>query len=377
MTVMSATPERKLPVLPTLGGCRACVLSRYKACYGLTGVEAELGCGVRCGPACAEKGDWTCTHRPDLAERLREVGFPLSLAKPLRMPMVRPDNVYVPGVHHGKRRERVLDRPWVMLPLHKVVPMRHGPPNTIVSDRVGLEREFMIAPATKVIVAGVAQDDYLEWLAREGGRGVGRMLAALGVEAVTAPNFSLFPEAPQMHTVWNRLRMLKVCERWSDEGVPVVPHVNAHDEHDLVWWRDYLRHHPEINCVAKEFQTGNAAKKSARMALADIVWLEDQLGRPLHLYAIGGKRRIGDIKSCIRSWTLIDSKAFMAAMHREVREVVDGRPLWVSKHTAEGDPLDDHLAVNIKQYDIEIAAAKGNPFRSSRQYLLRLWPSEH
>lgn len=373
---MSVAPERKLPVLPATGGCRACVLYRYKACYGLTGFDAEQGCGVRCGPNCAEKGDWTCIHRQDLAERFREVGFPLSLAKALRTPTERPKNLYVPGVHHGKRRGEVLERPWVMLPLHKVVPMRQGPPATLVSDRAGLEREFMIAPSTKVIVVGVAQDDYLEWLARSGGRGVGKMLASLGVEAVTAPNFSLFPDAPQMHTIWNRLRVLKVCERWSDEGAPVVPHINIHDEHDLLWWRDYLRRHPEIDCIAREFVTGNASRKAARHALADVKWLEEQVGRPLHLYAIGAKRRAADIKGCLASWTLIDSKPFMAAMHREVREVINGRLQWVSKHTPKGEPLDNHLEVNIRQYDKEVAAVTGRPFRSSHQCLLRLWPSE-
>lgn len=369
---MSLGPDRRLPVVQMPGGCGRCVLFERGACYGLTGFEAALGCGAHCGPDCAEKADWTCIHRRDLFDRLRDVGFPLTLSIPLRMPEARPLCRYVPGIHHGKRRARALERPWVMVPLHKLVPMRGGPPRPVASDRAELEREFMIGPTTEVIVTGVAQDDYLEWLASFGGRGVGRMLAALNVRAVTGPNHSLFPEAPQMHTVWNRLRSLRMCERWSEEGVAVIPHVNARDENDWRWWRDYFRRHPEIDCVAKEFQTGNAARKPARTAIDDLAWLQEELGRSLHLFAIGAKRRMGEIKARFDAWTLMDSKPFMATMHRELRVEEGGERRWVSRHTAPGEPLDDRFEVNITHYDEEIAAVPRRTFRAPRQYLLRL-----
>ena len=64
---MSVAPDRKLPVVRARGGCPSCMLFQHGACYGLTGFEAEVGCGARCAPDCAENGDWTC----DLKELVR------------------------------------------------------------------------------------------------------------------------------------------------------------------------------------------------------------------------------------------------------------------------------------------------------------------
>jgi hypothetical protein len=177
--------------------------------------------------------------------------------------------------------------------------------------------------------------------------GFPELLAQIGAEHITAPNFSFPLDVPRIDNLLNRSRSLKTAEELAKAGMSVIPHLNAVTATDWEFWRDFLKEHDEITTVAKEFQTGTARVTTARWHIGYLRRLEDVLGRQLHIVAVGGRRYLPLLHK-LSAVTIVDSVPFMKAMYRRALCRREGR--WSVEQTQRDAPLDDLLATNIEEY---------------------------
>jgi hypothetical protein len=363
---MAAPRSTTLPMVSLMGapvGCEACAY--HGPCGGLDG-QQELwgcfgGCGVDCGAADGEC-DWTCPNHPQVfVRRWREVGGwpPRLTTRGLRPYEGRPQlPPYMPSIYHGRRRHGALSTSDVVVPTYKLLgrtrDVRYG---SRAVDAADLRARFGLHPQARVLLLSVAQDRYLERYWRyAGSRGVPAVLAQLGVEAITIPNFSIFTDAPRTHTLWNIARMLRVGEELSAAGVTVIPHLNAGTQRDWDVWRDLLRENPQIQYVCKEFQTGLSKPDAGREAIEAMRRLRDDLGREIHPVVVGARRFIPELTLHFPRFTLVTATPFFRTMHRK-QLAANRHTTWIDAKTAPGAPLDDLLEYNVTRYDARVRAA--------------------
>lgn len=333
------------PVAPQ--GCGVCAFR--PTCGGLE-QQAFYGCFDACGPCGFEQGrcDYSCPRKPDDFWR---------------------DWIEVGGLHPQQRREI----PGVALPLSQYIPMvRHGSSRvrTLASEVVALNtfdvlgaqlqcrdqsaeelrKRFLISPDAVVLFISVSHDKSVEafWESRD--RANLEDLKRLGVAAVSTPNFSIFDDAPRIHSVRNLWRILRTAEDLADAGVMPILHVNAVCREDWKWWAKQIRRNPAVKYISKEFQTGLQDPQRAADALTGLQRLQDEIGHELHPIIIGGRRVMHQVAQSFREFSLVDSKPFMATVWRR-RITVDGATLAEIQYpTAPDETLDHLLYRNLSAY---------------------------
>jgi hypothetical protein len=230
---------------------------------------------------------------------------------------------------------------------------RDGKFGSIARDAKALRHAFGLEDGTKIIVSSVGKDAYLERLWRDHQiHGVPDLLASLNVQAVTVPNFSFFEDAPLVHALYNRNRMLRLAERFSAGGLSIVPHLNALTESHWRFWEDYLRSQPQLTCVCKEFQTGLKPAQRREAAFDRLVRLQDAVGRDLHPVLLGGRALLPRLKEHFKSYSIVDATPFLKTHKRKgLRRDQVEEFSWVSRRSLRGAPLDSQLETCIKEYE--------------------------
>jgi hypothetical protein len=329
-------------------GCYTCPL--LNECGGYTRRGGGWSCMDRCS-TCDQNCDLVCLKKPTaFARDLLEVGgFGFRNIPPLLQPVgwsAFPR--YIPVVQHGYAREEPAPLDWAALPLREVLRMRHGVYGPVAQTPAALRAHFGIAPSTSLILLGTGKDKpieaYWRWRRRHAAP---RALAQLEFAGGIVPNYSFFLEDPRPQHLFNRKRSLICATEWSREGMPVVPYLQALTDADWRYWEDFLRVHPNIQVVAKEFQTGLAAPERGERTLTRLAQLQDTVGRRLHLMAIGAARYLHRLPKLFDSWTLLDSVPFMKAVKRRVAAAVSRRIRW---QPALGEPVEDLLLHNVGRY---------------------------
>jgi hypothetical protein len=229
---------------------------------------------------------------------------------------------------------------------------------------------------TQVLLVSVAKDPKVErFWSRHQKDDLPSVLSELGIAGITVPNFSFFEDAPRIHNIWNRWRMIRVAERLSEAGLAVIPHLNALETSDWDFWTGFLREHPHITCIAKEFQTGNRKIRYAREAIDDLRSLEQRLGRSLHPILIGASFAWGEAKASLKRVTLVDSSPFLKTVHRQELVINSaGIRKWHLVRTDKDTLLDARLVKNIETYAAWARNVRPKHVRVPRQQLLRLGP---
>lgn len=304
----------------------------FDGCGGLDEQQTTLeGCFASCGNLVQPEGvseceffNWVCPCRgAAFRELVREVGT--LYARPwrgLRAPTVELPH-YIPMVRHGSGRKTPLAYPVVGISITDLMPQtREATYGPIVDTAEGLRARFGLAPGTKVILSGVANDPVIEYFWRyHTVREVVARLSALDIAAVTTPNFSLPRNAPRTHSLYNLKRLVIGAERLS-AGLGVIPHINAVTEHDWLMWAWLLRGQPHIRYIACEMQTGYRSPARARWAIEKFAELQDRIGRALHPVAMGGVQHTALFAAHFDSFTVVDSHPFISAVkHREIMRV--------------------------------------------------------
>ncbi len=212
-----------------------------------------------------------------------------------------------------------------------------------------LRSRLGLAHTTKLLLLGTGKDRPIEsyWRWRRL-HATPQALAQVGLSGAIAPNYSLFLEDPRPQHMFNRKRSLLCAAEWSAAGVAAVPYLQAVAPADWLYWETFLRDHPEITVVAKEFQTGHARPEQGARAIEMLGRLQDRLQRRLHVVAVGAARFRGLLAQRFDSWTILDSEPFMKAIKRRAADRVDERRVrW---RRAIGEDVCDLLAHNVSRY---------------------------
>jgi len=202
-------------------------------------------------------------------------------------------------------------------------------------------------------------------------------MAQMGVDLVIGPNFSHPSDAVRTETHANRMRQLICLAEMSAVGLTVVPHLNAVDSTDWRFWGQYLREQTGIRVVAKEFQTGDKDTEEGRLVIDRISAIQEAVGRPLHLIAVGAAQFAGYVAARFPKFTILDSTPFMktVAGHREF-VVENMEPRWKKRFFDPEDPIDSLFGHNLAGYSawLQDAASHG---RGNRIALVRRQKNRH
>jgi len=359
-------------------GCPKCVYRRE--CGGLDEQQQIWGCFPICNNCDPDQCDWTCPNNPAVFQRRwQEVGGlnqgPPGPLRPVPRTVRLPD--YVPEILHGSSRQGGFSAPVVAIPMHRLLRLKGQEYGAIATDPDDLRHRFGLAPDARVLLVSVALDPTIERFWRHARKArIGQVISRLGILGMTVPNFSFFEDAPRPHTLWNRYRMMRSAEALSEDGVPIIPHLNALQENDWAFWRDLLRNQSGIRVVAKEFHTGLAFRDKGLKAVEDLARLQRDVGRDLHPLIIAGGRFSRELARHFSAFTIVDSVPFSKTVMGRRRAIVhpDRRLEWRLEETPRGQPLDDRLRYNFAAYRDWLA---GNRLiedtTSARQTSLPFW----
>jgi hypothetical protein len=277
--------------------CHTCYF--FGACGGFQGEGSLYDCFV--ANCCEYRGKdmskctAVCPRKPDFAAWMAELGGrPFDYIPRFTQPHVALPR-YIPLIDHNYRRLRPLDCPVVALDTYKVMRERRGEDGpvytTISKTRDGLRSAFGLAPATTIVLRGVAKDPPLErWWEYQLVDEAPRQLAQLGIAVVVAPNFSHFLDVPRTDNLFNRVRQMICIEELAAAGHCVVPHVSTTTPFDWQYWAKFLRENSTVRLVAKEFQTGYRTAGQGFQAVDRLARLQDEIGRALEPIIIGGSQ---------------------------------------------------------------------------------------
>jgi hypothetical protein len=265
---------------------------------------------------------------------------------------------YVPCLQHSSSRAGTLGVQYAAIPTFVLYShTREG--GVKYKGASDLRRKFGLDRHCRVIASTIGPDAKLEnyWRYRHE-KGYLLHLARLGLTHIIAPNFSMACDTVRTDHLANRKRSLICAEEFSNAGISVIPYLAAVTEYDWEVWRWFLLEHPEISLVCKEFQTGGANPGRGSWHVQQLLKLERDIGRPLHVVGIAGKRQLPALRAAGRV-TIIDSNPFSKTMHRQ--ELVTGNA-WVKVSVKNGRPLTKLLSQNIEHYSAMI----GDKFATQR-----------
>jgi hypothetical protein len=260
---------------------------------------------------------------------------------------------YVPLIDHRSGRRGPFEWPVVALKTYSTVRVQRGNGTryvAVANSADALRERFLLGSKTKVLLRGIAKDRSLElwWEHRRRFDAPGQ-LAALDIHAAIAPNFSHFLGVPRTDNLFNRKRQVICIEEIANAGIPVVPHLSAVMPGDWRFWHRFLEGAPQVEVVAKEFQTGNKSPREGRKAIEELARLRDSLGRDLHIVGVGAAQFVQDIARRFNSLTIVDSRPFAMTMRRYGFDATERMP-WGSTLVLNGMSLDALLQRNVARY---------------------------
>ncbi len=174
-------------------------------------------------------------------------------------------------------------------------------------------------------------------------------LHGLGVEMVTAPNYSLFTDVTRHDNLHNMKRTALTWAEFMAGGMPCALHINARTDTDYTRWAAFVAERKEVSTVAFEFTTGTASTVRGEYHRDQLLALAAQAGRPLRLVLRGGRRYMRELAAAFASVSTLDADPYVKTNYRQrARILFGGDVAWNPSPTPEGQPLDDLLRHNIE-----------------------------
>src|SRR6185503_20370595 len=175
-------------------------------------------------------------------------------------------------------------------------------------SRAEMLEGFRLSMDTRVILTGVAEDAAIErwWSFTDRPRLI-ESLHRLGIELVTAPNYSLFTDVTRYDNFHNMKRIVLAWSEFISGGMPCALHINGRNDRDYERWREFVATRDEVTSVAFEFTTGTSNQERGQYHCEHLVALACTAGRPLHFVLRGGRRRyLQQLATAFASVTVID-----------------------------------------------------------------------
>jgi hypothetical protein len=310
---------------PSLG-CSRC--AELPLCGGLYTASSAFDClSYCCGKI--EGCTTVCPRNRDFVDRVREVGgFGLYHISPARTAAFPVLPASVPLIYSKGRRVRPFRPECAAVGLYQLVDRKSLAPR--FATRTALWGYFGIDDATPIIASGTAKDPPLErwWTLGAAGREqILRHLAAIGVSAMTTPNFSVFNDVPRWDN-FHAMKRIDICWRESvNAGVPCALHVNARASRDWERWTSFVRSVPEVDTLAYEFATGAVSRFAYHVD--ELCHLADRVGRPLNLVVRGALPALPVLRRSFARVSMIDSTTYMRSANRKLAVIREnGTIVW-------------------------------------------------
>ena len=254
----------------------------------------------------------------------------------------------MPIVYDGTNRRAPLGVGTVALPLLSLFNRRSGTGR--FDNREEMLAFFRLSPGTRVIVTGVNIDRSLErWWSFGDRLRLIKSLLPLGVEMVTAPNFSLFTDVTRHDNLHNMKRIALTWAEFMAGGMPCALHVNARTDTDYGRWTDFVAEREEVSLLAFEFATGARNPVRGGYHCDQLLALAAKARRPLHLVLRGGRRHLRELTAGFASVSVLDAEPYVKTKYRQRAQFVIGAEVhWQPSPTPKGQPLDDLLRHNIE-----------------------------
>lgn len=257
---------------------------------------------------------------------------------------------YIPVIYSKTGRCLPLRREMTAVPFWRIIGGPAKGYELLVESESDLREKFLIAESTKFLVVGAGFDSKLEnfWCNLHR-RDLLARLPSLGVTAVTTPNFSFFTDMMGPTKMYNFRRILLATQALSEAGVTPIPHLNALTSRDWENWYSFLKDQSQIRTVAKEFATGLAQADLGVQELHRLANVQEKLGYPLHLVAMGGSQFARNLNTLFPGhWSITDADPFIKTVKRQVPCLSNGVRGWRTEPLPKNSPLDQRLNQNIQ-----------------------------
>lgn len=336
----TSRPWRSEPAL----GCSSCFLRSICGGWYNEGFDCFDKTCCRKPSTCS----YACVRSEHFLEIYRDTDGLSSSQKWSLFQRVQEWPLYVPVIQNKSSRRAAIHRRVIAIPTSKLLRWGFNGEKAYRS-KPHLYSTFKLSSQTEVIAVSVEKDPPLEsyWKYRKI-RSSARRLKSLGIRRVICPDFSTAVNLPRSDNLANRKRSLICAEEFSKVGISVVPFLLATHEADWKFWLWFLKEHPHISVIAKEFQTGASYRNIGEWHAQWLLRLEQELGRGLHIIAVGGRRFIPTLAR-LHGLTVMDSNPFMKTVKRRRLTIKNER--WTACRTPKGRPLDELFDHNLCIYE--------------------------
>lgn len=307
-------------------GCSRC--ADIALCGGLHTASSAFDCTTYC---CGQPATCTivCPRSSRFVDRVAEVlGFDLQKLDPVRAIPFPSLPSSVPLVYAKGRRLRPFQPTFAGVSLYQLV-TRKG--DVRFEHRADLLEYYGLHSSTRIVASGTEKDPPLErwWQLSSRRLGLLAQLVEIGVEAATAPNFSVFSDVPRWDN-FHAMKRIAICWReMLEAGLPCALHVNARSPRDWERWTEFVRSHDEIDAIAYELATGAATRLSYHVD--ELRNLADRASRPLKLILRGGISQLSRLRMSYKEVSIIDTSTYMRTVNRKVAVVRESGPLaWIN-----------------------------------------------
>jgi hypothetical protein len=193
------------------------------------------------------------------------------------------------------------------------------------------------------VFSGVSKDRPLEayWEHRRAAN-IPEQLRDLNPDLITAPNFSLFLDAPRWDNLQNMKRIAICWNELTAQHLPTSLHLNARTETDWQRLTAFVAEREEVQSVAFEFATG-AAGSRGEWHVEKIVEMATKVRRPLQIVIRGGLQYLSSLYPAFAQIVFIDTTPFMKTIKRQRAYLKTNERLKWQKHATESlDTLFQH-----------------------------------
>ncbi|MBU2582439.1 MAG: DUF4417 domain-containing protein [Alphaproteobacteria bacterium] len=307
-----------------------------------------------------------CRNRPeDFVDQIREIdGFEFHNVPRAPAKRVHFRSNVVPLIYHGSSRARALRHDMFALRLPDLVSFKTA--RLKFADRAALCRSFGIDPAAQIILTGANLDHRIEPWWSLGAKRVPliQAMVSLGIELVTAPNFSVVLDQPRTDDMHAMKRIAIVFSEFQEHGLACALHPNGRTDKDFDRWARFIADRGEVSVLAYEFITGPGRVARKPFHLARLADLSRAAGLDLDIIVRGDPSVIPYLRQHFRNVVYIETTAFMKSIKRQRAERVgNDRLRWTHSPTAPDGDIDQLFAHNLKERSALLALHYyGQPF---------------
>lgn len=340
------------PHSPISLGCSGC--AEFKTCGGMQSDAGLFDCLAFCNCQNPDSCQYVCPKNlkrfVERANEIKNFDFDnVPSSRPLHLdsfPLV------IPVLFHRSSRVGCLNTDTVAIPLKRVIDYKNK--KLRFQSKEQLAQHFKFNKNARLVITGVDKDRYIEpYWSNIHGTSLIEGLHQLQPSLITAPNYSIFLDAPRFDHMHNMKRTLICWAELNAAGIPASLHINALTDRDWERWLEFIGNRSEVKSISVEFGTGLARKESGKRYIEKLLWLAYQVDRGLQIILRGGVNHIRELSQAFESVTLLDTTSFVKTIKRKRLHWKPGLSRkWQHISLSSDQMLDELLQFNHEQFHL-------------------------